>query len=140
MKKAGMQMRLLLMSSIVLLWLLCLGVMLVWEAREIRDRMEACVQSGFETADQRVEAVSQQDSPDKSDYLLSMEGQENTDYLEYPAISATVLLDRQGNRLCSSQNVIIATMTRETGDTVTIPITFLNEILPMLRRFCNWWI
>lgn len=127
MKKAGMQMRLLLMSSIVLLWLLCLGVMLVWEAREIRDRMEACVQSGFETADQRVEAVSQQDSPDKSDYLLSMEGQENTDYLEYPAISATVLLDRQGNRLCSSQNVIIATMTRETGDTVTIPITFLNE-------------
>ena len=40
MKKAGMQMRLLLMSSIVLLWLLCLGVMLVWEAREIRDRME----------------------------------------------------------------------------------------------------
>ena len=76
MKKAGMQMRPLLMSSIVLLWLLCLGVMLVWEAREIRDRMEACVQSGFETADQRVEAVSQQDSPDKSDYLLSMEGQE----------------------------------------------------------------
>ena len=95
MKKAGIQMRLLLMGSIALLWLFCLGIMLVWEAREIRDRMEVCVQSGFAAADQRVQAVSEQQSLDKCDYLLSMEGQEDTGYLEYPATSATVLLDRQ---------------------------------------------
>ena len=127
MRKAGIQMRLLLMGSIALLWLFCLSVMLVWEAREIQDRMEACVKTGFEAADQRVQSVSRQESPDKNDYLLAMEGQEDTDYLEYSATSATALLDRQGSRLCSSQNVMIATMTRETGEPVTVPITFLNE-------------
>lgn len=127
MKKAGVQIRLLLMGGIALLWLFSLGIMLVWEAREIRDRMEACVENGFVAADQRVQAVSDQEKTGRSDYLLAMEGQENTDYLEYPAISATVLLDRKGNRLCSSPNVIVATMTRETGEPVIVPMFFPNE-------------
>ena len=127
MKQAGMKMRLLLMGSMALLWLICLGAMLVWEAQEIRDRMETCVETGFVAADQRVQAVSEQENADRSAYFLAMEGQEDTGYLEYPAVSATVLVDRKGNRLCSSQNVIIATMTRETGGPLTIPITFLNE-------------
>ena len=37
MKQAGMKLRLLLMGSMALLWLICLGVMLVWEAREIQE-------------------------------------------------------------------------------------------------------
>ena len=115
MKQAGMKLRLLLMGSMALLWLICLGVMLVWEAREIQERMEICIETGFLAADQRVQSLSEQENADRSAYLLAMEGQENTGYLEYPAVSATVLVDRKGNRLCSSQNVIVATMTRETG-------------------------
>ena len=73
MKKAGVQIWLLLMGGIALLWLFSLGVMLVWEAREIRDRMEACVGTGFVAADQRVQAVSDQEKTGRSDYLLAME-------------------------------------------------------------------
>ena len=127
MKQAGMKLRLLLMGSMALLWLICLGVMLVWEAREIQERMEICIETGFLAADQRVQSLSEQENADRSAYLLAMEGQENTGYLEYPAVSATVLVDRKGNRLCSSQNVIVATMTRETGGSVTVPMFFPNE-------------
>ena len=127
MKQAGMKLRLLLMGSMALLWLICLGVMLVWEAREIQERMEICIETGFLAADQRVQALSEQENADRSAYLLAMEGQENTGYLEYPAVSATVLVDRKGNRLCSSQNVIVATMTRETGGSVTVPMFIPNE-------------
>lgn len=127
MKQAGMKMRLLLMGSMALLWLICLGILLVWEAQEIRDRMETCIETGFLAADQRVQALSEQENADRSAYLLAMEGQEDTGYLEYPAVSATVLVDRKGNRLCSSQNVIVVTMTREMGGPMTIPMTFPNE-------------
>lgn len=127
MKKADVPLRLLTMGGIVLLWLCSLSIMLLWEAREIQTRMELCAETGFADAQNRMQAATELEQGTLSQYALAMESQSNTDYLEYPAISATVLTNRDGQLLCSSRNMLIATMTRGNGEQLTVPMTFPNE-------------
>ncbi len=127
MKGRGLRGRLIMAGAVAALWLCALGIMLLWEARQVQERLYDNAAAGTQAAIQRTEAAAALESPSFNDFQLAMECQEDAEYLDYPAVTATVLRDDQGNLLCRSRNILIARMTSQEGEPLVVPMVFMQE-------------
>lgn len=117
--------RLVIPVVLMVLWLCAFALLLTAESRSVIQTNTVEIAAECQRVWTAVKGAANGETADAvriAAYQQAMAGENGTRYF-----SASVLLDRDGKLLCRSRNSAMAVLTRQQGESVTLPLAFMEE-------------
>lgn len=115
----------------VLLFILCMLVLTFVKAVDIRGTMEKDIQKVFNKMRDEIEEVEAMEGKSQetilSAYQLVMASHDDVLSSEYPFLSASYMMNRGGNVVMQSRNMMILSLSKDGDEWLDIPMAFRRE-------------